>query len=56
MSYNTLEIFWGIFEMLFLSDVGYLHYFHLVLLLNYIIEMPWAQNLSALKYSELFVV
>ena len=39
----------------FLSDVGYLPYLHLVLPFQYIIEIPWAQNLPVLVCIELFL-
>ena len=54
MSYNTWKMCQGIFGMYFSSDVGYLPYFHLVLLFQHITEMPSAQNLSVYVYIELF--
>ena len=41
-------------ECFFLSEVGLLPYLHLVLSFLYIIEMPWAQNLSVVSI-KLFV-
>ena len=38
-------------ECFFLSDVGYLPYFHFVLQFQYITEMPWSQNLLIHKNS-----
>ena len=54
MSYNTWKIYQGIFGMLFLSNLRYFAYCHLVLSFQHIIQMAWTQNLSVQVHIKLF--